>query len=273
MLVICNNSKIFKSCTSSKNFFRLGFTLAEVLITLGIIGIVGAMTIPNLIANTNGAKYCAKFKKSLSTLNQAVRLNQANYDFNFASINTNCKDKGEGYPEEEWSICALFNGSLSGKTVTDDRYLYSKRNKNLLYYKDLFYTQPTPDTLLKEVGTYLYYYQLNDGAMLGFHDIGPDTSLGAYNAKCSIQNRTLEDAIQDSTFQKFCIGFIDVNGTTLPNKEVRCSDGKSHSKDINTTCIVPNKPQYLGDVFPIAFYDDTVAPASAAAIYILKTTK
>ena len=28
-----------------------GFTLAEVLITLGIIGIVAAMTIPNLIEN------------------------------------------------------------------------------------------------------------------------------------------------------------------------------------------------------------------------------
>ena len=31
---------------------RFGFTLAEVLITLGIIGVVAAMTIPTLIANT-----------------------------------------------------------------------------------------------------------------------------------------------------------------------------------------------------------------------------
>lgn len=30
-----------------------GFTLAEVLITLGIIGVVAAITIPTLIANTN----------------------------------------------------------------------------------------------------------------------------------------------------------------------------------------------------------------------------
>ena len=29
---------------------KIGFTLAEVLITLGIIGIVAAMTIPTLIA-------------------------------------------------------------------------------------------------------------------------------------------------------------------------------------------------------------------------------
>lgn len=31
--------------------FKIGFTLAEVLITLGIIGVVSAMTLPTLIAN------------------------------------------------------------------------------------------------------------------------------------------------------------------------------------------------------------------------------
>ena len=35
---------------------RFGFTLAEVLITLGIIGVVAAMTIPNLIANNKAKK-------------------------------------------------------------------------------------------------------------------------------------------------------------------------------------------------------------------------
>lgn len=34
---------------------KLGFTLAEILITLGVIGVVAAITIPNLIAN-NKAK-------------------------------------------------------------------------------------------------------------------------------------------------------------------------------------------------------------------------
>ena len=43
---------------------KTGFTLAEVLITLGIIGVVAAMTIPTLIANTNAQKYSSKFKKS-----------------------------------------------------------------------------------------------------------------------------------------------------------------------------------------------------------------
>ena len=48
--------KSFPKRATSKNvqFARfLGFTLAEVLITLGIIGIVAAMTIPTLVQNYN----------------------------------------------------------------------------------------------------------------------------------------------------------------------------------------------------------------------------
>ena len=36
---------------------RFGFTLAEVLITLGIIGVVAAMTMPTLLNSTQGAQY------------------------------------------------------------------------------------------------------------------------------------------------------------------------------------------------------------------------
>ena len=56
---------------------RFGFTLAEVLITLGIIGVVAAMSIPTLIANTNSAKFRSQFKKTVATLNQAALMSQA----------------------------------------------------------------------------------------------------------------------------------------------------------------------------------------------------
>ena len=45
-----------------------GFTLAEVLITLGIIGVVAAMTIPTLIANYQKKVLENQFKKGYSTL-------------------------------------------------------------------------------------------------------------------------------------------------------------------------------------------------------------
>lgn len=54
-----------------------GFTLAEVLITLGIIGVVAAMTIPTLIANTRAAQLKSRYFKSYSTITQALKLMKA----------------------------------------------------------------------------------------------------------------------------------------------------------------------------------------------------
>lgn len=51
---------------------NLGFTLAEVLITLGIIGIVAAMTLPNLIQTHTNLVVEARLKKFYSIFNQAI---------------------------------------------------------------------------------------------------------------------------------------------------------------------------------------------------------
>ena len=56
---------------------KKGFTLAEVLITLVIIGVVASMTIPTLMNSTQGTEYKTGFKKAMSTLNQAFSLNYA----------------------------------------------------------------------------------------------------------------------------------------------------------------------------------------------------
>jgi prepilin-type N-terminal cleavage/methylation domain-containing protein len=48
------------------------FTLAEVLITLGIIGIVAAMTIPTLMNNIQDQQYKVAWKKQFSIISQAT---------------------------------------------------------------------------------------------------------------------------------------------------------------------------------------------------------
>ena len=63
-----------------------GFTLAEVLITLGIIGVVAAMTMPTLINSTQGAQYKTAFKKSLTVLSQAVVMNIALNDYDLSQV-------------------------------------------------------------------------------------------------------------------------------------------------------------------------------------------
>lgn len=57
-----------------RNMKKFGFTLAEVLITLGIIGVVAAMTIPNLLTKMDHNAKIAKLQKSISIMNQAMRM-------------------------------------------------------------------------------------------------------------------------------------------------------------------------------------------------------
>lgn len=52
------------------------FTLAEVLITLGIIGVVAAMTLPSIINNSRNLQYKVQLQKAYSVISQAItRLN------------------------------------------------------------------------------------------------------------------------------------------------------------------------------------------------------
>ena len=58
----------------SANIRRAAFTLAEVLITLGIIGVVAAMTIPTLIADYQEKVLVTKVKQGHSQLMNAIQL-------------------------------------------------------------------------------------------------------------------------------------------------------------------------------------------------------
>ena len=60
----------------SANNRKAAFTLAEVLITLGIIGIVAAMTLPALMANGRKQETVARLKKFNSMMLQAILLSE-----------------------------------------------------------------------------------------------------------------------------------------------------------------------------------------------------
>lgn len=64
---------------------RRGFTLAEVLITLGIIGVVAAMTIPTLVNNYKKRTYVVGLKKAYSALLSS--LNYIKYENNVSNLN------------------------------------------------------------------------------------------------------------------------------------------------------------------------------------------
>lgn len=228
------------------------FTLAEVLITLGIIGVVAAMTIPTLISNMKGARIRAQFKKGISTLNQAVRLNVANYDWDFSAIeradelgNSGNNCSAALNPEDSITICSLLNANLSGKTFLGN-YEYDK-NKHGYKIKNFDYDET--------IGSPAFFvlYQLSDGMIIG---------INRHSEKCTKAHFG-------------CTGFIDINGKSLPNKKIECSDPsktKAIWKDDYEECTVKITGD-TGDVFPIAFYDSTVVPSTNAGKYILNTAK
>ena len=51
---------------------KKGFTLAEVLITLGVIGVVAALTLPNVLQNFRERTYVASLQKAYNSVSNAV---------------------------------------------------------------------------------------------------------------------------------------------------------------------------------------------------------
>ena len=65
-----------------------GFTLSEVLITLVIIGVVAALTIPTAINRMQREELRSQFKKAVSTTSQVIQKMKVDYgDIIFDSVN------------------------------------------------------------------------------------------------------------------------------------------------------------------------------------------
>ena len=243
---------------------KRAFTLAEVLITLGIIGVVAAMTIPTLIANTRGAQYRSRLKKAISTISQAAKMSQAQYGFDFAGLEGGCSSNGAlDNPENVQTICALLNGTLAGATYVD-RISDLKVNNT----KNYSFTSSYLRSLGGGTASLYRGYILSDGTIFAFYRY-----LGVSNACSMPLGETLKATYM--TGQDFnlsdCYGFIDVNGVQLPNTEVSCSSG-TNSLD-SSTCVVKNDIKHMTDIFPLRLHDGIVEPTTAAGRYVLRTAK
>ncbi len=168
---------------------RFGFTLAEVLITLGIIGVVAAMTMPSLMNSTQGAQYKAAYKKALSAISQAVTLNVALDDYNFAdTVGTNTTDAQSMYTmfKNRMNIVKTASGALGYTIYGENGSAYDK------------------------IGASNYTLFFNDGIAFSF----PTTAVS-----CT------KDSTKGTFNKTNCRGFIDVNGEKAPNKVVACQGG------------------------------------------------
>ena len=191
---------------------RFGFTLAEVLITLGIIGVVAAMTMPTLMNQTNGAQYKAAYKKALSAISQAVTLNVALDDVSFAD--TLAGTAG--------SQAANANGASIASLLTSRMNVVKATTADAT---NAGYTISANGSTLT---------QSADNTTLFFNDGSTFTFKGA-EAGCSHGQAGVTDHP--------CYGYIDVNGAKGPNKVVKCSSGEG------ATCVVDNPTDVYPVVF------------------------
>jgi hypothetical protein len=117
---------------------------------------------------------------------------------------------------------------------------------------------------------------LADGSYVGFDPAAKNCGLGAGNvlnaAALQQASGSGANAVAAGSLGN-CLGFIDVNGPTPPNKEVQCSTAGATKLDPSDSCDVPKTGSAMGDIFPIVFHDGVVEPASNAAKMVLSRGK
>ena len=104
-----------------KTGLKQGFTLAEVLTTLMVIGVVAAMTIPTLLNSTDDQQHKVALKKAVSVLSQAYQLNIAKeFEDNVTSSLTLC----QYFANSMAGSCAAADGNNASKLTTPDGLAY-----------------------------------------------------------------------------------------------------------------------------------------------------
>lgn len=105
---------------------KKGFTLAEVLITLGIVGIVSALTLPTLINNFRAKALETSFKKADAVLTRAMQTTMFEhgitryYDFGQYCKGNYCTDtKASDYADLQATWREQFSGILRDVNVQD----------------------------------------------------------------------------------------------------------------------------------------------------------
>ena len=171
-----------------------GFTLAEVLITLAIIGVVATLTLPALMTNTQEQQAKSALKKGINTLTEAAQMNAAIEGFDYSSLmvtSTNDTDTQSLY-------------GLLGKRVNLD---YAKEGTG----KQVSYQGQATDAMAESNFTVFF----RDGATLSFNPTQAYSAgtTGAYSA----------NTVMDDELPYGITAIYDTNGTKAPNILSNCS--------------------------------------------------
>ena len=229
--------------------FKRGFTLAEVLITLAIIGVVAAISIPSVISNSQQQEFKTGLRKAVSVLNSAITMNMA-LDGESPYDNANLF----GYLMKHMAV-------MKSTTYLDSYYVsdpYGSKWRNAAFY--------TTDGMKFEVrrGTsefrkFRLYENPNVYVCTTNAAIVEGTD-AAYN--CGGCGSYGLNSNSDGTTKPPCLIMVDVNGDRKPNPDnVNCK---------HNSCAKPYKYSdpmglKLTDMFTIMITDKQAIPYGVAA--------
>ncbi len=237
--------------------FKRGFTLAEVLITLAIIGVVAAISIPSVISNSQQQEFKTGLRKAVSVLNSAITMNMA-IDGESPYDNANLY----GYLQRHMAIL---------KTTTKLPYstyvLQNNGNNNSSTANSVFYTTDgmrfefADATLLPPEhggeGGRLHESKFHACSALNFGNLSKGTSCGgcgSYGLKAN-----------DVTNKPPCLILVDVNGDKKPTPgNVYCSNTECAKKDNVYKVPLPAEKK-VRDIFSILITEDRAIPYGVTA--------
>ena len=244
--------------------FKKGFTLAEVLITLAIIGVVAAISIPSVISNTQQQEFKTGLKKAVSVLNSAITMNMA-IDGETPYDNANLY----GYLMKHMAIVeSTINLSKKFKVRADNN------SYNGILVNAAFYTT---DGMRFEFNTTGHNISkpLHENPNIkacGGSKIGSimgldNPSIGLGSTVCGGCGSYGLNNNADETTKPPCLIMVDVNGDRKPNPaNINCSgEGNAQSE-----CLKPYKYSdplglKLTDLFTIMITDKQAIPFGVAA--------
>ncbi|MFA6988970.1 MAG: type II secretion system protein [Candidatus Gastranaerophilaceae bacterium] len=179
---------------------KSGFTLAEVLLTLSIIGIVASMVIPGLINTTNKQEYVTALKKNYSAMNSSLRLYMAN---------NGCAGNLRVCISSLSNDTDLYNVFKPSLNVTKD---CGSAGGMGCFAKGISYKSLNPalaDRGVLDNAASTYKIQLADGASIAFD---------LQDSSCSLSSGYLAEDPLLHTCGYFS---VDVNGAKAPNQAGR----------------------------------------------------
>lgn len=198
---------------------RNAFTMAEVLITLGIIGVVAAMTLPTLITQNQNKALEAAFKKNYSIIQQALDMYQAQHGERITSNAAGHTFKNEILPYfNVLRDCGLGQNSKGCVPYFGDGNLDDERNstKYMTYNK-----QRLKKMTLFDDGQFV----LLDGSLIMIENVSPGTlyitiDVNGYNKN---PNRWGHDLFTFQLDEKGNLLPMGAEGTSYNNETVHCS--------------------------------------------------